>query len=175
MSLRRYAKLRTALEKLRETLDSQRQYSYRATFREVEKWSCVPLPPSAYTQRKWWSNNSHNNTNSNRPWERAGFRTEEVDMGAQTVVFRMLPRKVPTPSTAEEREAFKKRMEKFMSSHGKHDAPPQQVGMSDVAQYYTPQQGISHHPLRGALKGNLRIVAGTDLTNPADPDWADRS
>jgi hypothetical protein len=27
------------------------------------------------------------------------------------------------------------------------------------------------HPLYGALKGTVRIMPGTDLTEPADPDW----
>jgi hypothetical protein len=31
----------------------------------------------------------------------------------------------------------------------------------------------NRHPLFGALKGLLRIMPGTDLTKPADPDWAD--
>jgi hypothetical protein len=28
-----------------------------------------------------------------------------------------------------------------------------------------------HHPLFGALKGLIRIPAGVDLTEPADPEW----
>ena len=31
------------------------------------------------------------------------------------------------------------------------------------------------HPLFGALKGLLRVMPGTDLTQPADPDWGARS
>jgi hypothetical protein len=27
------------------------------------------------------------------------------------------------------------------------------------------------HPLFGALKGLIRVMPGTDLTKPADPDW----
>jgi hypothetical protein len=27
------------------------------------------------------------------------------------------------------------------------------------------------HPLQGALKGLVRVMPGTDLTGPADPDW----
>jgi len=27
------------------------------------------------------------------------------------------------------------------------------------------------HPLYGALKGFVRVMPGTDLTEPADPDW----
>lgn len=30
------------------------------------------------------------------------------------------------------------------------------------------------HPLYGKMKGLIRIMPGTDLTQPADPDWATR-
>ncbi len=30
------------------------------------------------------------------------------------------------------------------------------------------------HPAYGAMKGLVRIMPGTDLTQPADPEWADR-
>lgn len=30
------------------------------------------------------------------------------------------------------------------------------------------------HPLYGAMKGLIRIMPGTDLTQPADPEWAER-
>ncbi len=30
------------------------------------------------------------------------------------------------------------------------------------------------HPAYGALKGLVRVMPGTDLTEPADPEWADR-
>ena len=30
------------------------------------------------------------------------------------------------------------------------------------------------HPLYGYMKGLVRIMPGTDLTQPADPQWADR-
>jgi hypothetical protein len=30
------------------------------------------------------------------------------------------------------------------------------------------------HPLYGAMHGLVRIMPGTDLTQPADPEWADR-
>lgn len=29
------------------------------------------------------------------------------------------------------------------------------------------------HPAWGAMKGLIRIMPGTDLTRPADPEWAD--
>jgi hypothetical protein len=31
----------------------------------------------------------------------------------------------------------------------------------------------SRHPLFGCLKGTVRIAPGVDLTEPADPEWAD--
>jgi hypothetical protein len=34
--------------------------------------------------------------------------------------------------------------------------------------------GSKHHPLVGALKGTVWIAPGTDLTQPADPEWGDR-
>ena len=38
-----------------------------------------------------------------------------------------------------------------------------------------PQVGRGErHPLFGALKGTTFIPPGVDLTEPADPDWADR-
>ena len=30
------------------------------------------------------------------------------------------------------------------------------------------------HPLYGMMQGLIRIMPGTDLTQPADPEWADR-
>jgi len=30
------------------------------------------------------------------------------------------------------------------------------------------------HPLYGLMQGLVRIMPGTDLTKPADPEWADR-
>jgi hypothetical protein len=32
----------------------------------------------------------------------------------------------------------------------------------------------SFHPLYGYMQGLVRIMPGTDLTQPADPEWADR-
>ena len=37
-----------------------------------------------------------------------------------------------------------------------------------------PSRGSKHHPAYGALKGLMRVMPGTDLTQPADPEWADR-
>jgi len=41
--------------------------------------------------------------------------------------------------------------------------------LSRPAQY--GGNGDNRHPLFGAMKGLMRIAPGTDLTQPADPDW----
>jgi len=33
------------------------------------------------------------------------------------------------------------------------------------------REARTRHPLLGALKGLMRIMPGTDLTKPAEPDW----
>ena len=38
-----------------------------------------------------------------------------------------------------------------------------------------PNAGTAlRHPLLGALKGLLRVMPGTDLTKPADPNWGEK-
>jgi hypothetical protein len=39
----------------------------------------------------------------------------------------------------------------------------------------TPSEGAAEnrHPLYGAMKGLVHIMPGTDLTEPADPEWGD--
>ncbi len=43
------------------------------------------------------------------------------------------------------------------------------VSGEEVSKY----QALSTHPLFGALKGTFTIADGVDLTEPADPEWAD--
>ena len=46
---------------------------------------------------------------------------------------------------------------------------------SSTARSGAGEQGeTSFHPAYGAMKGLIRIMPGTDLTQPADPEWADR-
>lgn len=37
-----------------------------------------------------------------------------------------------------------------------------------------PKEAKKRHPLFGALKGLVRIMPGTDVTKPADPNWGGR-
>ena len=41
----------------------------------------------------------------------------------------------------------------------------------DAASPPTGTGAVPRHPLFGALKGLLVVMPGTDLTEPADPDW----
>jgi hypothetical protein len=89
------------------------------TFHEIEAWAGMPLPRSAFTYRAWWSNNSGNDSNVQKPWELAGFIATDVDMPLRSLFLRL-----------------------------KADAPPP-----------------LRHPLRGALKGTIRIVSASDATS----------
>ncbi|MFC0243335.1 DUF7662 domain-containing protein [Rhodopseudomonas telluris] len=44
----------------------------------------------------------------------------------------------------------------------------------DKARPAAPSAKTGRHPLFGWMKGTVTIPPGVDLTEPADPDWADR-
>ncbi len=130
-------------------LNAQGSVIFSCTFRELEDALGFKLPPSAYQHRAWWSNNPDNNVMT-KTWLAAGFETVNVNMEKHTVFFRKV---MPRPAALE--------------------ATPHPTGMSDVARVFTRQQASGRHPLRGALKGTIRIAVDVDLTAPADPEWAD--
>jgi hypothetical protein len=57
------------------------------TFAEIEAVLGAKLPAAAHVHRAWWSNNPANNVMT-QSWLAAGFRTEQVDIPGQTLVFR---------------------------------------------------------------------------------------
>ena len=57
------------------------------TFAEIEDIIGSKLPPSAYEHRPWWSNNPSNNVMT-KVWLAAGFKTEQVDVAGEKLVFR---------------------------------------------------------------------------------------
>ena len=57
------------------------------TFAEIEEIIGSKLPPSAYEHRPWWSNNPSNNVMT-KVWLAAGFKTEQVDVAGEKLVFR---------------------------------------------------------------------------------------
>lgn len=71
------------------------------TFAEIETVLGVPLP-SSKRYPAWWSNSPTNNPMT-RVWLEAGFRTEQVDIPAQRLVFR---RAAPAPSPRDRQETY---------------------------------------------------------------------
>ncbi|MEX0853950.1 MAG: hypothetical protein WD036_11810 [Bauldia sp.] len=91
----------------------------------------------------WWSNNASNNVMT-RAWLAAGFKTEQVDIEGRKLVFRRV-----APSGIVD-------------------------GASGFAEAPAPELKLPRrHPAFGWMKGTVTIAPGTDLTAPADPDWAD--
>jgi len=121
------------------------------SFADIERITGVELPPKAQLQRAWWSNNPSNNVMT-KIWLDAGFRSEQVDVGGRRLVF---SRAVP-PSEAP--YGFSEPQAEF--TYETKPAGPQ---------FRTPRR----HPAFGALKGMLRIESGTDLAEPAFPEWTD--
>lgn len=117
----------------------------RMRFEEIEKVLGFELPPSSRRHRAWWSNNPENNVMTNA-WIDAGYRTEDVDLESRRLVFRR---------AAPERPGFAE----GRSPAGLKGAPEAQSGKGAMKLY-------------GCLRGTVRLIGDTDLTQPADPDWA---
>jgi hypothetical protein len=103
------------------------------TFAEIERVLGFKLPKSKNLPA-WWSNNPTNNVMTNE-WLAAGYKTEQVDIAGEKLVF-----KRSRPAAAKPPEESKQR---------------------------------HRHPIFGALKDVTFIPPGIDLTEPADPEWAD--
>lgn len=56
------------------------------TFKEIEAIIGTQLPDSARKHRPWWSNNSSNSPITHC-WLAAGYKTAEVDLGNERLVF----------------------------------------------------------------------------------------
>jgi hypothetical protein len=55
------------------------------------------------------------------------------------------------------------------------DLPARKLVFRRVRGHAAPSPGEeSFHPAYGYMQGLVRIMPGTDLTQPADPEWADR-
>jgi hypothetical protein len=135
----------------------QKKEPVEVSFRDIENVLGFKLPNSAYKQRTWWSNNVHNNVMT-RVWKNAGFVTEHVDMTKEKVVFQNRHESVATAITR-------------MIDRDKELRQSKAIGFSEGKQAFQPNPPGKSHPLRGALKGVLRLVGGTDVTKPADSEW----
>ena len=62
---------------------------WRTTFGEIELVIGFELPPSARLYRPWWGNQKGSSGHSHAlAWSVAGWETAEVDMDAETLLFR---------------------------------------------------------------------------------------
>jgi hypothetical protein len=73
---------------LHNHLDGASRVLVRLTFAEIERVLGDELPPSARKHQAWWANESRGGTHSHaRSWLDAGYRTQNLDLNAQTVEF----------------------------------------------------------------------------------------
>jgi hypothetical protein len=93
-------------------------------------------------QYRAWWSNNAFNSVMTKVWLDAGFRSAEVDIEQRRLVFRKIAREIPAASS------------------------------SDTTPAATRAAVSKRHPMFGAMKGLVRIAPGTDLTDPADPEWA---
>ena len=68
-------------------------HEWRASFGEVESVLGFDLPASARLHRPWWANQRGGNGHSQAlAWSVAGWETADVNMDAETLLFRRLAR-----------------------------------------------------------------------------------
>jgi hypothetical protein len=137
-------------EPLERFLRAQHADEVPMTFAEIERILDAKLPNSKFN-RAWWSNNPNNNVMT-LAWLNAGYLTEKVDIKNDRVVFRRIGAEHVGPMSDEDRKRFA-RSKRWYGDDGDKKV---------------------RHPLFGWMKGSVIVPAGVDLTEPADPEWADR-
>ncbi len=113
-------------------LESKGNLYIPMTFSEIEAIIGDSLPLSARKHRAWWSNNPSNSVIT-YAWLSAGYKTSQVDMGGEKLVF--------------------------------------QRGEGHVTPSKRPPEVPESHPLIGALRGQMKIAVGFDLTDPTNIEW----
>lgn len=90
-------------QRLYSYLRSLQAQEWRTSFGEIEAVVGFQLPPSARLHRPWWGNQKRSNGHSHAlAWSVAGWETAEVDMDAETLLFRRRhPRAEARPSLDE--------------------------------------------------------------------------
>jgi hypothetical protein len=80
-------------------LSNQSHNQVPMTFAEIERLLGEKLPPSARKHRPWWSNNPSNSVITHA-WLRAGYKTAQVDMGGERLVFQKSLKRTPEPDNS---------------------------------------------------------------------------
>lgn len=73
-------------EPLYRHLRRREEDELRLSFAEIEALLGATLPPSARTQRGWWSNRSQGAVQA-AAWIAAGYHVEDLDLAAEQVTF----------------------------------------------------------------------------------------
>jgi hypothetical protein len=139
-------------------------------FSEIERILGTPLPASARRYPAWWSNNRGSHVQAHA-WLDSGFRTEQVDVAAETLSFvASHPLMKPSPELSEPptpvglSEGNQHRLEGYPTIGGEQGPlEPIDDGKTDKKPY--------RHPAWGALAGMITLLPDVDLTEPSDPDW----
>ena len=74
--------------KLRAYLEAHPRREWRTTFGNIESILGFDLPASARIYRPWWANEKDARHSQAVAWTAAGWETAEVDLEAETLVFR---------------------------------------------------------------------------------------
>ena len=128
----------------------------RMSFGEIEQVIGATLPPKAKHLRAWWSNNPSNNVMT-KAWLAAGYKTAQVDIGSETLVFS--PAGMPSaPGFGEIKQA---KFGEIEVAPGKRAAAGEAWGESKPPR----------HSIWGIWDGLVTILPDIDYTEPADPEW----
>lgn len=144
------------------------------SFAEIEAVVGAPLPLSARRHRGWWSNNP-GNSGATRAWLDAGYRTAEVDMAGERLVFR---RGTPGWTRPPKATSYAPGPGARLSAETEAMTEPAST-LHEAASGYG--QSVHHaaslpdapHALFGRLRAAVRVLSGVEVAVPADPGWAD--
>lgn len=92
-------------EPLPQFLSNKPGASHRMSFEQIERVLGFKLPRSAYEHEAWWSNNPEGHSHS-RTWLAAGWRTQDVDLGARKVTFQRSAPRSNAPANRPKRDPW---------------------------------------------------------------------
>lgn len=72
---------------LAQNLEQSKKGEVKIAFSEIEEILDALLPPTARKTEAWWANNATGHSQA-RSWLEAGYKTTEVDLEGETLVFR---------------------------------------------------------------------------------------
>lgn len=90
---------------LAEFLEKSKKTEIPMNFKDIENLIGGDLPASSKKYPAWWSNESTTHVQA-VAWKNAGYKTTEVDLEGETLVFRRIPKTPPAaPAVAENPDA----------------------------------------------------------------------